>query len=46
VKAIKLNDFNRYFAQVGLNLKEPFGNYKLYEFDEKNSDRLTIILTK
>ena len=46
VKAIKLDDFKRYFTKVGLNLKYTFGNYNLDEFDAKSSDRLIMILTK
>ena len=46
VKAIKLDDFNRYFDKVGLVLESTFGNYNLDEFDVKNSDRLIMILTK
>ncbi|MCK5906977.1 MAG: methyltransferase domain-containing protein [Flavobacteriales bacterium] len=46
VKAINLEDFKKYFAIVGLNLKDTFGNYNLDEFDVKSSDRLIMILTK
>ncbi len=46
VKAIKLSDFRKYFSEVGLELKETFGNYNLDEFDANSSDRLIMILTK
>lgn len=46
VKAINLNDFHRYFANVGLNLRDTFGNYDLEKFNVKKSDRLIMVLTK
>ena len=46
VKAIKLNDFIKYFDTVGLKIKDTFGNYNLDAFDPQTSDRLIIILSK
>lgn len=46
VKVIELDKFKEYFSTVGLKLITTFGNYNLEDFDENNSDRLIMILTK
>lgn len=46
VKALRLEDFNVFFEQANLELKETFGNYKLEKYDMETSDRLIMILKK
>ncbi|OAB78260.1 class I SAM-dependent methyltransferase [Cochleicola gelatinilyticus] len=43
VKALTLSDFKAYFDEVGVTLKNCFGNYNLDEFNEENSQRLILI---
>ena len=46
VKAITLADYSVFIANAGLEIIDIFGNYKLDDFDEKNSDRLILICKK
>lgn len=46
VQALTLDDFNRYFAQCGFELKEVFGNYQLEGYNTTTSDRLIMIAQK
>ena len=46
VKALILNDFEKYFEANKLKIVHLRGNYKLEEFDEKSSERLIIIARK
>jgi len=46
VKAITLVDYSEFIAKSGLKIIDIFGNYKLDNFDEKNSDRLILICKK
>lgn len=46
VKALTLNDFEKYFEANKLKIVHLRGNYKLEEFDEKSSDRLIIVARK
>ncbi len=43
VKALTLEDFESYFIEAGVALKNVFGNYKLEEFNKHTSDRLILI---
>lgn len=46
VKALTLNDFEKYFEANKLKIVHLRGNYKLEEFDEKSSERLIIVAKK
>ena len=46
VKAITLADFSAFVSNVGLNIIDIFGNYKLDDFDATISDRLILICKK
>ena len=46
VRAITLADFSVFFRNVGLNIIDIFGNYKLDDFDATISDRLILICKK
>ncbi|MFM1874784.1 MAG: hypothetical protein RL266_521 [Bacteroidota bacterium] len=46
VDALRLDDFQTYFENAGLELMSAFGNYDLAPFDEKTSDRLIMITRK
>lgn len=46
VEGIKLEDFKRYFKQVGLRVEATFGNYDLDDFQSESSNRLIIIAKK
>jgi len=46
VKAITLADYSEFIANAELKIIDIFGNYKLNDFDEKNSDRLILICKK
>jgi SAM-dependent methyltransferase len=43
VQTLRLRDFESYFSQAQLRIKDVFGDYHLNAFDEKNSDRMIII---
>jgi len=43
VKALTLNDFQRYFEEAGVVLKQCFGDYSLSPFDASSSERLILI---
>lgn len=43
VEAIRLKDFERYFAHAGLAISDVFGSYTLEKFNEDASERLIII---
>jgi SAM-dependent methyltransferase len=44
VKCIDLEKSEFYMKTVGFTIKHKFGNYQLEDFDEKNSDRLILVL--
>ena len=46
VKCIDYSLFIQYFKSVGMEIVETFGNYDLDPFDEKNSDRLILVVKK
>ena len=46
VKAITLADFSVFVSNVGLNIIDIFGDYKLDDFDATISDRLILICKK
>jgi len=46
VDALKLSDFTDYFETAGLKVVDVYGNYELDAFDEKDSDRLIILVQK
>ncbi|MCX6296312.1 MAG: class I SAM-dependent methyltransferase [Bacteroidetes bacterium] len=46
VKALTLNDFEKYFEANNLKIVNLLGNYQLNPFDELNSDRLIIVARK
>ncbi len=46
VKALTLNDFEKYFKANKLKIVHLSGNYQLDPFDELNSDRLIIVARK
>ena len=46
VKALTLNDFEKYFAANKLKIVHLFGNYQLEKYNEIDSDRLIIIAKK
>lgn len=46
VRAFGLQDFQKLFAEVGLEIETIFGNYQLQPFDAAHSDRLIIVATK
>ena len=46
IKAITLADFSAFVSNVGLNIIDIFGNYKLDDFDATISDRLILICKK
>ena len=43
VKALTLQDFESYFKEAGIELRNVFGNYKLEEFNKETSERLILI---
>ncbi len=43
VRAFVLEDFERLFAQVGLQLQATFGAYDLADYNKSNSDRLILL---
>tara|TARA_B100000575_G_scaffold14904_1_gene10582 strand:- start:1807 stop:2547 length:741 start_codon:yes stop_codon:yes gene_type:complete len=46
VKIITLDKFLKYFDGLNIHLEYQFGDYKLSNFDENNSDRLILIFKK
>ena len=46
VKCLDFDKIKTYLETVGLKLKAVFGDYDLQEFDEDNSNRLLLILSK
>ncbi len=44
VKFLELEKFQQYFEEVGLEIQQIFGNYKLETFEAKTSDRLIFVL--
>lgn len=44
VKALKLEDFQKFFDKTNLELLEVFGNFSLEKFNAENSERLIMIL--
>jgi SAM-dependent methyltransferase len=46
VKLLSFHDFERLYAEAGLEIIEVFGDYKLSPFDEKGSERLLLISKK
>lgn len=46
VSKFKLSDFNEMLSNHGMQIKEVFGDYKLAEYDIKNSPRLVILAQK
>lgn len=46
VKALTINDFEKYFAASKLKIVHLFGNYQLGKYDEYDSDRLILIAKK
>ena len=46
VKIITLDKFLKYFDGLNIHLEHQFGDYKLSNFDENNSDRLILIFKK
>lgn len=44
VKFLELEKFQQYFEEVGLEIQQIFGNYKLEPFEAKTSDRLIFVL--
>ena len=46
VKCLDFNKIKTYLETVDLKLKAVFGDYDLQEFDEENSNRLLLILSK
>ncbi|MFH1319320.1 MAG: class I SAM-dependent methyltransferase [Bacteroidota bacterium] len=46
VKALTLNDFEKYFDACGLKIVNLFGDYTLAEFNEKKSERLIMVSKK
>lgn len=46
VRALRLEDFVRYFDNAGLELIEKFGSYQLDGFDVHTSDRLIMVAQK
>jgi SAM-dependent methyltransferase len=44
VKALKLEDFKKFFDKTKLELLDVFGNFSLEKYDPKTSDRLIMIL--
>lgn len=46
VKALRLKNFERYFAHTGFEIIDRFGDYDLNPFDESTSDRLILIARK
>jgi SAM-dependent methyltransferase len=45
VKALSLDDFERYFEQAGVQLRHCFGDYQLNSFNERSSERLILIFS-
>ncbi len=43
VRAFTLSDFEKMFAQTDIHLLDVFGDYKLGNYDEYNSERLIMI---
>ena len=43
VKALTLEDFQRYFTEANVHLKNIFGDYHLNDFDKNTSERLILI---
>lgn len=46
IKYLDLKKLQSYISKTGLQLKETIGNYNLKPFDEENSDRLILIISK
>ena len=46
IKIITLDKFLKYFDGLNIHLEYQFGDYKLSNFDENNSDRLILIFKK
>ncbi|MDT0552245.1 SAM-dependent methyltransferase [Urechidicola vernalis] len=46
IKYLDLEKIEQYLKTVGLNLKHTFGDYDLQAYDEENSNRLILILSK
>lgn len=44
VKALNLNDINKYLQSVNFKIKHTFGDYQLNSFNQETSDRLIIIV--
>jgi len=45
VKALTLQDFEAYFKEAGITLKNVFGSYKLEDFNKETSERLILIFS-
>ena len=43
VKSLTLEDFQKYFAEANVHLKNVFGDYHLNDFDKNTSERLILI---
>ena len=46
VKALALEDFKKYFAETGFQIKDIFGDYDLSNFEGRKSGRLIIVANK
>lgn len=46
VSLLRKSDFEEFAANAGLKLQHLFGNYRLEDFDPKNSERLILIFKK
>ncbi|MDC9723957.1 MAG: class I SAM-dependent methyltransferase [Urechidicola sp.] len=46
IKFLDLPKIKTYLEKIGLNLKHTFGDYDLQEFNQENSNRLILILSK
>jgi len=44
VQLLQLNNFKRYFEQVGFGIEQVFGNYQLESYETEISDRLIMII--
>ncbi len=45
VKALKLEDFKKYFKEANVKLNNVFGDYHLNDFDKNTSERLILIFS-
>lgn len=44
VKALNLNDINKYLQSVNFKIKHTFGDYQLNSFNQETSDRLILVV--